>query len=88
MKSKLIKTSEYLFHWYWDLCTEILLNNNSDSNSRNQDHERQNFTVEKYCWSKKECERKKLTHDEAMLHKKETSALENNLKKVCFYFLS
>ena len=58
MKSKLIKTSEYLFHWYGDLCTEILLKKNSDSNSNNQDHEGQNFTVKKYRWSKQQCERK------------------------------
>ena len=60
---QLIKTSEYLLHWYWDLCTEILLNKNSDSNLTNRDHERQNFNVKKYRWSNQQCERKKFTHN-------------------------
>ena len=30
----------------------------------------------------------RITYDEAMLLKKETRALKNDSKKVCFYFLS
>ena len=73
---QLIKTSEYLLHWYWDLCTEILLNKNSDSNLTNRDHERQNFIVKKYRWSNQQCDRKNFNHDWAMSHKKETRALK------------